>query len=474
MKSGQSSKALTDFLSLSLGEIAGKIGGFLVFTYLARALTPDMYGGVELAYSLLALFTVFIDFGFGPIAAKVVAQKPEQAPTIASQVIGARLILVLICLPIMLALAYTLKIPAEISTLIATMSAAIVFLAFNQKWLLQGLEKMVFVSWSQAMKMLVFMALTIPLVRNTQDIYLIGIIEIFVTALVAVYFLSLQYWYIGNVSVAFSNLRNLASQAKSIGLSNVLWSFTQSIPFLVLTTFSVARETAWFGAAFRISTAIMTFTLIYHFNMFPTVTRRLSVSRAEYLRYSNPSVRITAWGGIFVALVTTLAAEPICTLVFGLPYSESADTLSILIWSIPVTLVSGHARWVLVASGKQRFPLYAIAGGCLTCGCLCIPFVLWLGAEGAAIAVLVSFIVIWILTQYFVYRHVFAVPVGAVLLPAATALLLVVLQRTLEIEAGLTLSIFTLIFAAVGFFFDTQLRRDIPELIRIKSDVRKG
>ena len=155
-------------------------------------------------------------------------------------------------------------------------------------------------------------------------------------------------------------------------------------------------------------------------------------------------------------------------------YKRQADTLSILIWSIPVTLVSGHARWVLVASGKQRFPLYAIAGGCLTCGCLCIPFVLWLGAEGAAIAVLVSFIVIWILTQYFVYRHVFAVPVGAVLLPAATALLLVVLQRTLEIEAGLTLSIFTLIFAAVGFFFDTQLRRDIPELIRIKSDVRKG
>ena len=471
MKFGKSSKALTDFISLSAGEILGKIGGFLVFTYLARALTPDMYGGVELAYSLLALFTVFVDFGFGPIAAKAVAQKPEQAADVASRVVGARLILALICMPVMLSLAYTLDIPDEIRTLIATMAAAILFLAFNQKWLLQGLEKMVFVSGSQAMKMLVFMALTIPLVRGTDDIYLIGIFEIFVTALVAVYFLSLQYWYIGNLSVTFSNLRDLVSQAKSIGLSNVLWSFTQSIPFLVLTTFSHSKETAWFGAAFRISTAIMTFTLVYHFNMFPTVTRRLSISRAEYLRYSDPSVRITAWGGIFVALVTTLAAAPICTLVFGGPYINSANTLSILIWSIPVTLVSGHARWVLVGAGKQRYPLYAIAGGCLTCGCLCIPLVLWLGSEGAAISVLISFIVIWILTQYFAYKQVFAVPVGAVLMPAVTALILVIVQRVLEIEAGSFLFLFVLIFVGVAFFFDGRLRRDIPELIRIKSHV---
>ena len=101
MRNSNSSKALTDILSLASGEMIGKIAGFLAFTYLARILTPDTYGEIELALGILGLYAVLVDFGLGPIGAKTVAQKPESAHIIASQILGARIIIALLCIPIM-------------------------------------------------------------------------------------------------------------------------------------------------------------------------------------------------------------------------------------------------------------------------------------------------------------------------------------------------------------------------------------
>jgi len=473
MSRNNSSKALTDFLSLTGGELVGKIAGFLAFTYLARTLTPEMYGGVELAFVLLGVFTIVVDFGFGPIGSKTISHTPDRAQQISSEILGARILLALASIPLMSIVGLLLDQPINVSMLIVVLSFSLLFSAGNQKWVLQGLEKMPLVSVAQAMKMTVFVLLVVVFVHSENDLVKIGFIEIIVCITVASFFLFLQKYYLGTISLTLSasKLKPLFSQAKFIGGSNLVWSLTMSLPAIILAAAVGATEVAWFGAAFRITNALMSFSMIYHFNMYPTVTSRLKISPVEYSKYSRPSVRITAWGGIFIAFLITLLAEPLCVFVFGEPYAASSLTLAILIWIIPISILSGHARWVLVAENRQHQLLIASLLGCITClvaGFILIPLRY---SAGAAIAVVFSFLIVWLSAHYFASKHVVSIPIKPMLIPVVVAAVLLAAGYVINEHSFFSASILTVAFIVSGFFLDNRLRQDVPELIKIKSNV---
>ena len=111
-------KALWDFVFLSSGESLGKVAGFLAFAYLARTLDSASYGAVELAVAMLAIFGLFVDFGFGQIGAREVSQSPHKAAHWAALIPGARLLISLLCIPLMCLLGVLMDLPEKETQLI--------------------------------------------------------------------------------------------------------------------------------------------------------------------------------------------------------------------------------------------------------------------------------------------------------------------------------------------------------------------
>ena len=58
---------LRDLAALVLGEGVAKLAGFAAFAYLARTLSAENYGGVELASAITMLGFLVVDFGFAPM-----------------------------------------------------------------------------------------------------------------------------------------------------------------------------------------------------------------------------------------------------------------------------------------------------------------------------------------------------------------------------------------------------------------------
>lgn len=473
MRNSNSSKALTDILSLASGEMIGKIAGFLAFTYLARILTPDTYGEIELALGILGLYAVLVDFGLGPIGAKTVAQKPESAHIIASQILGARIIIALLCIPIMVLTAFLFATNDNIKWLITIMSASLIFCAINQKWLLQGLENMKLVSVFQMLKMTSFLICTISFVHIEYHAIRLAYIEIFSAALVATYFLFLQWKFVHSlrISLELAPLLKLFGRAKFIAASHLSWSLTQAAPMIILAATVGTMQVAWFGAAYRITNAFVSFTVIYHFSMYPTISRRLSESQESFQRYTTPSLRITGWGGMFVAYTTTIYSSSICQFVFGQTYTSSSPTLSILIWIVPITLVSGHARWALVGAEKQQHLLTANLTGCIVCCLCCIALAPRFGAYGAATAMVISYLSIWAVAQYQSTKCVVKIPLQPLMLPTITTCSLLIIGLLSSNDSVYIKPILMLIFILVAYLLDKELRHDIPRLIRIKEDL---
>jgi O-antigen/teichoic acid export membrane protein len=92
------------------------------------------------------------------------------------------------------------------------------------------------------------------------------------------------------------------------------------------------------------------------------------------------------WPACFVAIAGTLFAPLLLRLLFGERFDEAARPFQIAVWMIPVTWLSGHFRFSLVAAGRQDLEFRASAAG----GLATVTFAAagaWLsGASGAAAA----------------------------------------------------------------------------------------
>jgi O-antigen/teichoic acid export membrane protein len=262
------------------------------------------------------------------------------------------------------------------------------------------------------------------LVRGPEDLPRVGAVEVAAAGAFALYFLVIQQRRITPVRLSGSPREwlRLLRQGLPLGLTQAVWSTTQYLPTLLVAAFVGGEAIAWFAAAHRIVMSVWTFSWLYHFNLFPAVTRNLSVSREAFHALVLPSLRASAWAGIGVALVGTLLGEPLCTLVFGAPYAEAGPTLSVLVWILPATLLSGHARSALIATGHQRFVLYAQSIGALVMLALGIALVPGFGALGGAIAMVVSSNVVFAVSHAFATRQVAPLPLRGALLRPGLAL----------------------------------------------------
>ena len=128
---------------------------------------------------------------------------------------------------------------------------------------------------------------------------------------------------------------------------------------------------------------------------------------------------MTTWFGAGVGLVGTLLATPISLIVYGEQFGPTGDLLALLIWVLPLSFASGHARFSLLASGHQRLEFIAQTCGAIVTIGMCLYAVPRWGIGGAAIAMLVSATVVWVGAHSAFTRKVAKLPsIGPLVRPA--------------------------------------------------------
>lgn len=461
--------ALRDFLFLSGGEVVSKGVGFVAFAYLARRLEPEAYGAVELAFSLVLLFAFVVEFGTDAIGAREVAQDRERVPGLAATIPAARLLVALVAIPVMGGLAIAMGQPAETVRLVWLFSLGLLAIPWKATWLLQGLEMMSWISLGGAIRMGIFALGVLVLVRGPEDLLWVGAVEVAAAFAFAVYFAVIQQRRIAPLRLSFSHaaLTGLLRQGLPLGLTQAVWSTTQYLPTMLVASFVGGAAIAWFAAAHRIVMSVWTFSWLYHFNLFPAVTRNLAESREAFHSLVLPSLRASAWAGIGMALVGTLLGEPLCRLVFGAPYAVAGPTLSVLVWILPATLLSGHARSALIATGHQRFVLYAQSTGAVVMLVLGGALVPGWGALGGAIAMVVSSSVVFAVSHASAIRLVAPMPLLDALLRPSLALVAALLAvHAVDLGAWAEGALAAAVYTALAFLCD---RRLIPDLHRVAA-----
>ncbi len=380
---------LRDLAALALGEGVAKLAGFAAFAYLARTLSAEHYGGVELASALTMLGFLVVDFGFAPIGARELAREPGTARWLAAAIPTLRLGLALASIAAIWVGSLFLDQPAETRSLVRVFGLSLIAAPWALNWLFQGLGRMLVVATAQALRMLAFALAVYAFVSAETPVLRVGLAEIASTALMALYYLAMQSRSVGSPKLDgdAARLATLLRDAAPVGFSRILWALSQYVATLIVAEFAPASELAWYGAAHRLAIALGAFVQLYHFNLFPALVEA-SRGGAERLRaLVEPLYRASAWLGALGGLFGVLFAAPLCALLYGAPFARSGDVFAWLVWMLPVSLVGAHARYVLLAVGRQRAELVANAAGAAVALIAGFALVPTYGTRGGAIAI---------------------------------------------------------------------------------------
>ena len=415
---------MRDLAVLSGGELTSKILGFLAFAYLARVLTVEDYGMLETIVGMAAIGLMAIDFGTGAVGVRRLAQKGSDISQTLGAVISARLIMSLLVIPA-LALTYLLLVkPAGAETLIWLFAMSLWAAPFSMGWLLQSQEKMTAAAFGPALKMIVFALVVFALAPGRNGLAMVGVAEMTAMLVMVLYltFISARVLKIQRPSLSVPHATNILQESSPLGLASFVRTAGLYVPVLIVAAISGGQEAGAFGAAHRLITSLVTFSFTYYFNIYPLFTRKYGTDNKGLTEILDASVRVTAWAGISAALILTMAAEPLMTLIFGKAYAGAATTFQIMVWMGALVLMSGNARWMLVTSKRQSALLLAqIVSAVVTIG-LALVLVPIADSIGAAIAVTAGAVCMWIVAHFSTISGEFRPQLSPVLLPAALAL----------------------------------------------------
>ncbi len=467
---GESRRLLRNLLSLSTGELTSRLIGFAAFALLARRLDTNEYGAVEFAVALALFFAGMVDFGLETIGARSIARNRHEVDRLAAQIPAARLFMTLIAVPVMGGIAIVSGQPAATVRLVWLFSIGLFAVPWFQRWLFQGLEMMDWVSTGQVLRSAAFCLGVVVFVRGPEDLLAVGQVEIMAAVTATIFYVSVQKRRVGPIGLDFSltAIRGLFRESASVGLSQIVWAANQYLPTILVAVLANAVELSWFGASQRIVFSVVAFSAVYHFNLFPSLSRNLAESRPAFDAIVRASFRAISWLGILGSLAGALFADVLCRVVFGETFAAAAAPLAVLVWAIPVTLLSGHARITLIAGGEQRFVLVSQLAGVATTLVVGLATIPRYGATAAAATTLTSYLAVWVVAHVFAVRRLVPLPLFGVVRPVAVAGAVFAL-RELYASSSIIAGVAALVgYVVVGPLLDRRFLADLRQLAAVR------
>jgi O-antigen/teichoic acid export membrane protein len=462
-----------DLAAVAAGQLLSKIVGFVAFAFIARTVTPSTYGQVEFVVNVATFLALLVAFGLGPVGVRRIAESPRELPQVAASITSLQLLLAAVVAPFVFLAAAAVGYPPETQTLAAFFSVSLLFLGFSREWLLQSQSLMPRVAAAQVLRAAIFAAVVVLFVRGSANAYLIGVAELASVVAFVAFHAWTQASRITPLRLDFDarKLVDLTREGASVGAANVLWALQQYAPLILIAPIAGPVQFAWFAAAQRIVLSLVTFSNVYHFSLFPALSRLYVADRELHLTTLRAALRAMSAMSIAGALALALLAEPVVTIAFGVRFADAAPLLAILVWIIPLAAIGGHARFTLVTVQKPQFVLISQAAGAvvgLISGVILVPLA---GVVGGSVAVSIMALTVTAVAHAAATRFVPGFPgigYSALLLLTALGILTVaqmlLLAPLLEAIGGVAL------FSVAALLFNPHLGADVVRLIYARKD----
>jgi O-antigen/teichoic acid export membrane protein len=398
----------TNYALLSGAEFISKVLGAIAFAYLARVLGPQSYGYLEFIIAIIFFFTLVVDSGLGSYGAREIAKDTSGYDRLTTHITLARFFLACVAFVILTLITISFNQPQEIKLLLFLYSLTLFALPTLAQWVFQGQDMMSYVALASIIRWTTFSVGVLVFVQSSDQLLNIPVIEGLAILLTGFFLFGALVFNFGipRYRIDLGQTISIFRQAFPIGASELVWAIKVYFGTILLGLVIGGSELGWYSAANRIVISLHAFVWLYFYNLLPSISRTSQEPIDALQRLMRISIQITAWAAIFLGVIGTAFASTGIEILYGPQYEEATAAFRVLVWLIPLALLSGNFRYTLIGYSKQTLEFVSAFIGAVISIILNLILVRFYGFVGAAWALVISEAVIWAVAYYFVRRTI--------------------------------------------------------------------
>ncbi|MHB1407172.1 MAG: flippase [Desulfitobacteriaceae bacterium] len=416
-------RIIKNFFSLTTANLLGQFMSLITVPYLARTLGADGFGKIAFAQGIIVYFGIITDFGLRTIGVREVAKNKDEIKRYVSNILGLRFALAITSFILVLAFLVFINKPADYKTLIFLYGLTLFTQVFLLDWAFEGTEQMELVGIAQVIRAAIYLLLVFLVVKSSKDLLNVPILY-FVSFLVMAIVLSCIFiWEYGwfSFSLDLKFWKNLIMQALPLGFSGFLFQVNSNIDIVILGFIRSDKEVGWYSAAYKVILLLIGFGSVLGVAVFPVMSRYYKESIEKLTKLIYYHFKLMIFFGLSVAVGGIILAPKIINLFYGVNYQESILAFQILLGYLFLSYIMAPFFFLLQASGKMRYFLYIAFAAAITNVCLNIILIPKYSLIGAAVATVMSNLVIFIALYVYSSRKMIRVLIGRSFLVAAIA-----------------------------------------------------
>ncbi len=388
------------------------IAPLLVLPYLMKVLGAEKFGYIGFSLSVMQYLMLVVDFGFNLTATKKIAlckDNQTELNKIFSSTLYAKILLLFFSLILLVVISLMPQFVAYRNTMFL-MFLMVIGNTFSFVWLFQGLGYIRWISIFNMIAKLSILPLTFIFVKQPGDYMIAAFLQSFVAVFATIITVSVivRKKFVSLILVKKQDVFLELKESYSIFLSSAATSVYTASFVLILGYFSTPVVVGQYAAVDRIMRALCYLILMPVLQAYyPKISRLSSEDNVQAIRM--------VWKLLFFILVSMIAVfvslfflSPYITMFLGKDYLETISVFRIMAF-VPIFVGVGGVvgQLGILALGREEDKrkyqrVYFIAAFvALISVCILTPYY---NAEGAAIALLLTEIVVCGLMIYFGYN----------------------------------------------------------------------
>lgn len=380
-------------LSLSVGKILSDLATFLFLIYFARVFGTSFFGQYAFAMSLGGFLSILVGLGLNTLVIREISKNKSQDAKYMGNMLVTQSVLAIISWSLIAF--FVLLSDFDESTKLITLIIGAYQILYKLTQLIhsqfkahEDMEYSAFLEIYHKVFILLFGLLTIILWRDPVITLLIYPISALSMLLISIK-ISFRKYGRPDFKVNFPFIKGLLNKAFPFLLMLILGQFYDRLGVILLTAIQGDEATGIYAATDRLIVTIATGLAMFGSALFPIMSRFANEAPQKLIVTYERSIRIILVTVLPAVTFLYLLSNQIILLLYGETYTESADVMAIMSWSILPSGLNVILMSILVATNQQnkivRIELGIILGFIIACIVL-IPQFSFIGLAYAKLA----------------------------------------------------------------------------------------
>lgn len=436
---------------LLLGDVVSRLLHLVLIVFIARELGDIGYGKYAFAFAFTSLFIISSDFGLSVLSIREIARDKSKASKYLSSVSSIKAILSLITFALIVIVINLMDYSQDTTRIVYIMGLIVVFSSFTQffRSIFRAFERMEYEMITRIIEeiLVVGAGLTVLFLGY-------GLIELVSVILIARFLISLLSLAIvikrfarPELSLDIPLAKQLIKSALPFGLAAIFLTIYFQIDSVMLSVMKGDAVVGWYNASYQLVLALMFIPGAFIGSLYPLMSRYFESTKDSLRIIYEKSFKYLLILAIPLGIGTTLVADKTIALLYGEGFANSVIALQILVWAVSLIFLTSLAGHALVSIDKQWIATRNMGIAALLNIILNLLLIPHYSHIGAAVATVVTELVIFVLHYHYLQRYLYRLPMHRIILkPLAAALIMGIIVYSFDF---ITTNVFIIVLGAI-------------------------